>query len=100
MACHRTAHPAWMFPSVQAAAAVVAAMGLTAGTASADSPAPWQYGFQDTATSTAQVQLAQELGPLPARQLATPVGHVSLSTPPSSWSEMCPGHTRPRAFPP
>ncbi|PNH04188.1 hypothetical protein TSOC_009689, partial [Tetrabaena socialis] len=39
---------------LKVAAAVAAALGLTATTAMADSPAPWQYGFQDTATSTAQ----------------------------------------------
>ncbi|EFJ48734.1 hypothetical protein VOLCADRAFT_74497 [Volvox carteri f. nagariensis] len=39
------------------AAAMVAAMGLTATTAAADSPDYWQLGFQDTATSTAQAMV-------------------------------------------
>ena len=37
---------------------MVAALGLTATTAAADSPGYWQLGFQDTATSTAQVRAA------------------------------------------
>ncbi|GLI59432.1 hypothetical protein VaNZ11_001316 [Volvox africanus] len=39
------------------AAALAAALGLTATTAAADSPEPWQLGFQDTATSTAQAMV-------------------------------------------
>nr|AAK30365.1 cytochrome c oxidase subunit II [Polytomella sp. Pringsheim 198.80]AAK32115.1 cytochrome c oxidase subunit II [Polytomella sp. Pringsheim 198.80] len=39
---------------IKAAAAVVAALGLTAGTASAEAPVAWQLGFQDSATSQAQ----------------------------------------------
>ncbi|GFR41903.1 hypothetical protein Agub_g2693 [Astrephomene gubernaculifera] len=38
------------------AAAVAAALGLTSTTAMADSPGPWQYGFQDAATSFGQAQ--------------------------------------------
>ncbi|KAG2498358.1 hypothetical protein HYH03_003617 [Edaphochlamys debaryana] len=39
---------------LKAAAALAAALGLTAGTVAADSPRPWQIGFQDMATSTGQ----------------------------------------------
>ncbi|GLC42551.1 hypothetical protein PLESTB_001112900 [Pleodorina starrii] len=39
------------------AAAMAAALGLTATTAAADSPDYWQLGFQDTATSTAQAMV-------------------------------------------
>ncbi|GIL77295.1 hypothetical protein Vretimale_3061 [Volvox reticuliferus] len=39
------------------AAAMAAALGLTATTTAADSPERWQLGFQDTATSTAQAMV-------------------------------------------
>jgi hypothetical protein len=41
---------------LQAAATLVGAAALAvAPPAAADAPAPWQFGFQDSATSTAQV---------------------------------------------
>lgn len=46
--------PSMLRRLAKAAAVVIGGLMLAAGTASADSPEPWQWLFQDSATSTAQ----------------------------------------------
>lgn len=49
--------PSLLSRIVKAAAVLMGGLALATGTASADSPQPWQWMFQDTANSTAQAMV-------------------------------------------